>query len=694
MAFEYEALVGHLNIIGGRVVSAPPPGSLVEVAPQKAARGRETDTFFTLVLPTGANIGPASFYEQMAQHAAERYFDTSGSVSAALREVLVYLNENLVDHNRTAQGSTFLADMVCAVLRGEDLIIGRVGSAVASVWHEGILTVMPVDLLSDGTQPLGAQHMPDIKFHRHKVARGSRLLMADAPFAQINPERISGALGELGLDMMLVRLRESAMLQLAVMAIEFVPPEQPSPQPIPEGENSAAIQQAVRNAEGGKPAGRGAPNARGAGFIAVLVQRFFGLIAGLIARVLGIFTGGIEKGFGPDPTGSKRWFQSPMVAGLAVLFPVILVGLVVMLWLGGTGQTEYELCLREANGLAEIARGVPSSNPDGLRSTWGATIEAATRCKALRPDDEPSAVLISDGQNVIDQLNQVTRREAKLLQTLPDAQFTRILVQGLDVYVLDSSRQRVYTTTLTQNGLAMARSLTPILDMSKGATVSGFAVGDFVDIAFSAPQDALFALDRSGVLVICRRRQVQACEAQRLRDSEKWSNPLSMAVWGPEDRIYLLDVAANQIWRYDRTGGAYSGIANPYFDGANQGALQLCVDFKIDKDGQVFALRSDGVIIKYYRGQVQEFRLGGFPTGQEPISGESLTLDEDPIGRAIYITSRGATAIHQMTLGGSFDANIRATEESLFQSLGGVASNPAQQLLYLTSGNGIFVIQK
>ncbi|MBC7870407.1 MAG: hypothetical protein H7Y09_06170, partial [Chitinophagaceae bacterium] len=52
MAFEYEALVCHLYVVGGRSISAAPPGALVEVAPRKAARGREADTFFTLVLPS------------------------------------------------------------------------------------------------------------------------------------------------------------------------------------------------------------------------------------------------------------------------------------------------------------------------------------------------------------------------------------------------------------------------------------------------------------------------------------------------------------------------------------------------------------------------------------------------------------------------------------------------------------------
>lgn len=695
MAFEYEALIGHLNVIGGRALMAQPPGALVEVAPQRATRGREADTFFTLVLPAGSHIAPASFYEQMAQLAAEKYFETAGSVTAALREVLVFMNQNLIDHNRTAQGRPFLAHMLCAVLRGDDLILGRVGAGVAALAHAGRLEYYPEEPYPPHEIPLalGEQQIPDIKFTRHKVAAGSRLLLGDRPLADLNPERVALALGEIGLDMVLVRMKENALLQLTLLAVEFVPPEMPAPQPVPEGESSKTVAAAVRSAEG-RPAERKRRSRGGMSLVGAGIQRFFGILAGAGARIIGLVTGGIEGAFGPSPDGVKRWYQSPLAASMAVLMPVILVGLVVGLWLGGTGQTAFELCINEANELADIARGVPSSNPDGLRSTWNAVIVAAGNCDQLRPGDETVAALMSEGRELIDTLNQVTRRDAKLLASLEDAQFSRLLLQGLDVYVLDESRSRVYSTTLTNDGLNLTRQLTPILSMSRGSNVNGYVVGDFIDIAFASNTDQVFALDRSGVLVRCPRRQAQQCEALQLRGAENWQNPVAMVVWGPDDRIYILDVGANQIWRYNRDGGSYSGIATPYFDGQNQGVLQTCVDFKIDADGSVFALRSDGVVLKYNRGQIQEFRLGGFPVGQEPRTGQSLTLDEDPIGRAIYVTSREGLVVHEMTLGGTFAANIKVSDERLFSALAGVASNPAQRLLYAISGNSLMVIQK
>src|SRR5260370_40848714 len=99
---ELEAVVGHICGVGGRAVSATPPGALVELPPRKAQRGREQDTFFTLVTPAGTNLGQATFYEQLARLAADLYFRTSGGVTSGLRESIGVVNNNLIEHNVVA----------------------------------------------------------------------------------------------------------------------------------------------------------------------------------------------------------------------------------------------------------------------------------------------------------------------------------------------------------------------------------------------------------------------------------------------------------------------------------------------------------------------------------------------------------------------------------------------------------------
>jgi len=726
MPFEYEALVGHLYVVGGRAVSAHPPGALVEVAPKRAARGRETDTFFVLVLPSGEAVASASFYERMAQTAAERYFDSTGSVTAGLRQVYNSLNQDLREHNE-AQGNTpYEANMITAVLRGSDLIVARVGAAVAMVRHMGATQTVPNDLDNDDAvyeAPLGVKLTIDPKMTRFQVINGTRLIFADANLTELPLDGLTRAIAEADIGLSLIAFKELARLSLTLLAIEFVTPESPAPLPVPEGESTLAIadaskarphnpvtdapEQELRRARANKRPPK----------VVLQTQRGLGAAARTVASGADITSRTIEHYFErpPEPESPpepqtvvlddgtvveltpapKRRLRLPITGGVAVLIPVVLVAAVVLLWLGSAGRSEFELCIAEANKLAEIAREVPSSSPDNLLATWSGVISAARLCEDLRADDPEIAALIREGQSVVDRINIIERREPQLIQSLEGAQFKRVLMQGTDVYVLDSARNGVYHAILAQDGRSFTQRLEPILDMRQGVTVSGFTLGEFVDISFSQNLDEVFALDKNGVLVTCRRRQKQGCEAQSLLRTEEWVTPVAITVWGAEDRFYVLDPGANQIWRYDRLGGAYSGVPTPYFDGQNRGAISNAVDFAIGRppSGNVFVLRADGVIIQYFRGQIQEFRLVGYPQGQQPKTSTSMYLDEDPLGQAIYMVVRDSGTIYRFTQGGAHWSTYRAYDEGLFASLAGVVSNPGLELVYVISGNAIFFIE-
>jgi hypothetical protein len=115
MLDELEALVGHVFIVGGRAVSAAPPGALVELPPKKPQRGREQDTFFALVTSArGSAQAQATLYEQLAGLAAEYYFRSSGGVTSGLREAITGVNARLLEHSGPLVD---LSDMHCALRR-------------------------------------------------------------------------------------------------------------------------------------------------------------------------------------------------------------------------------------------------------------------------------------------------------------------------------------------------------------------------------------------------------------------------------------------------------------------------------------------------------------------------------------------------------------------------------------------------
>src|SRR5690349_8669124 len=206
---ELEALVGHIYIVGGRAVSATPPGALVELPPKKAQRGREQDTFFTLVTPAGANQGQAAFYEQLARLAADLYFRTSGSVTSGLREAIGVVNNNLIEHNVVA-GQRYEANMICLVLRGREVYLARAGSCLCLFRQGDSLITLPDDLQDEyelNGLPLGYSPVPDIKLSHYEVASGHVMALADAGFAQSDRSEISEALGAGGIQAIIEPLK-------------------------------------------------------------------------------------------------------------------------------------------------------------------------------------------------------------------------------------------------------------------------------------------------------------------------------------------------------------------------------------------------------------------------------------------------------------------------------------------------------
>ena len=246
MAFDLEALVGHLYVVGGRPINVNPPGASVVVAPPSAARGREGDTFFTLIVPSGT-IAPTSFYEQLAVLAAERYFSMSGSVTIALRAVFQVLNRNLHEHNEEHseyEQQQFKASIIIAVLHGDDLYVGRVGPVMSVLQTVGLTLTFPDDP-GDKAQffsaPLGVLPEPEVSMVRYGVNAGTRFALADANLADFGEAQLTSILLENDIEKVLDALREALKVQGQLMLVELVPPEAESPVLTAPGESTAEV---------------------------------------------------------------------------------------------------------------------------------------------------------------------------------------------------------------------------------------------------------------------------------------------------------------------------------------------------------------------------------------------------------------------------------------------------------------------
>lgn len=704
MPFELESLVGHLYVAGGRTINTTPPGALVEVAPKRAARGRETDTYFTLVLPSGT-YAPTSFYEQMATMSAERYFGSTGSVTSVLRNMFNTLNHNLHEHNLKS-ARQYEANMVSAVLRGEELYLARVGAAVLILIDDERVETLPEAIDDDEAlflPPLGVQPIPEVQMKRFRIKKGTRLLLVDANVAEIPLERIVETVRSETLEDVIDDYKALVTLQTQLIAAEFVPPHDPAPVVTVAGESSVQIANEINAAKARVQARTAAreddsvevkrePTAaeravqQGTGRVAQGTGQGFMAIGQLL-----------EKLTGGEPDPARKRLSAGAITTTVVMFPLVIVVIVVLSWIGNVGATEFEACVRQAADVADTARSMASSSPQNIINAWDTTIQVIDQCNELRPDDPTLQGLRREGQLVIDTLNNIKRREALPLTSFPGASISRLVLQGLDLYALDSANHRVHRVPLAADGRQPTMLPQFVTNMRQGARVDNFTVGRIIDIGFNENETMLVALDEQGVLVSCPPSFIMQCDAQEVLNSENWSNPVAINIW--ENRLYVLDVGSNQIWRYEQNGGKYINAPMEYFSGSTRPTLARAVDFDISSTGttrgSVYILFSDGTMARYFQGEQLSFGFSDFPVGQT-LSAENTTvgmfMNDSPVFPAFYIISRPARTIYETSLAGTYYDTYRVFDEEKFDLISDIAVDADQQIAYVASGNTIFTI--
>lgn len=708
MPFEYEVLVGYLYVVGGRSISTPPPGALVEIAARKVGRARELDTFFTLVIPSGDTVAPAAFYEEMAREGAEQYYNSTGSVTAGIKTVFTHLNTNLYEHNKS-DPRHYEASMLCGVLRGVDLYVGKVGSGVGLFRHEGETQPFPTDFSyreSLQTPALGVIPEPDIRMGRYQVSAGTRLLLSDTALLDYPTDMLTTTLGLEDIGTVLGSLREQVKRQITAMAIEFVPPNQPTSPTVKTGESSAVITGAASApvaaplvAEASAPQPPREPGSiRRSSRRGGTVRNFIARLANFGASAVDLTLHLLDRLIPTPPEGKKGWLSSPIAAAVALLVPVLVVVFVVLFWLSGTDESEFDRCVTRANTTTETARAIASSDVTGTLAAWNAVLAVAAECETIRPDNEEMRALRVEAQQFLDRIQNISRRGTSVIYDFPAASLTQAVLQGEDMYVLDSANQQVYRITLTEDGLGVIDgSYTPIPAMRRNGRVINFDVGNIIDIAWAdngaglSQSNVITALDENGVLIACPPRFLQDCTAQQLPNRETWNTPVAIQYW--EGRLYILDPAANQIWRYDPSGGTFSGMPVEYFTGSNRYDITTAVDFAINAGGDLYLVTSAGVMAVFRAGEQLDFAFSAFGS-QRMTAPTAMFLNTSPIAQGLYFAERGQRAIFETTMAGTFINAYRAASDDQFAELSNVVVDTNRGVVYALAGNSILAFPR
>ena len=105
------------------------PGLMAVTPPRRTAHGREADRLLVYLTLSGNTSFSTADYNQFITQTSQRFYQTSGSLTFAMRTAVGVLNQALVGRNlhTTGKGEYILGRLILGVLRGPQFVFGQCG---------------------------------------------------------------------------------------------------------------------------------------------------------------------------------------------------------------------------------------------------------------------------------------------------------------------------------------------------------------------------------------------------------------------------------------------------------------------------------------------------------------------------------------------------------------------------------------
>ena len=171
----FDLTLSPLYRINGQEIASL-PGLFVQLPPRNAARGREQDRLIVYLLLTGTSVFSTSEYMQVAQDAANVFFQTPRTLTSALRTAAESVNKNLLDRNMksSSRGQYATGWLTLGVLRDTQFTLSMNGPMHA-YWfgqHEARHIHEP----GTSGKGLGTSQAINIHYAQTTISAGDRLL--------------------------------------------------------------------------------------------------------------------------------------------------------------------------------------------------------------------------------------------------------------------------------------------------------------------------------------------------------------------------------------------------------------------------------------------------------------------------------------------------------------------------------------
>lgn len=708
----------------------PIPGLLAQTAPPKSARGRERDYLFAHLSLSGPPEEAAPLAQEFISHLSQEYYHSTGTVTAALRRVVLDMNERLLYYNmenrRAVEGA-----LTAAVLHGDELFTLQAGEALSYLGHNFGVERLPSQTSSPAT-PLGRSAGLDIRFAYHKLQVGDMLLLADPRLASINGTTLAPVLVdteiESGLDALAAVVgADTARLLLvefadeipASLPMKLVPrtarqgsrPKAPAPVRAAPAPASDPPPEAVASPAGGPKRDPGLPplrTAAGPAISAATVEAAARQAAATSVRGMSDATGWLSAVVdrlappaGEDEEESRINWALP--TAVALIVPLLVIGIVFSVYLQRGNVEELGQIKQDMIEQMVVAESI-IGDPARSRAAYEAVLVLAAAAEELRPGDGEVARMRFEARESLDRMDDVTR----LIATPFGAFGEEANLQGIALrstveggyYVHDQTGNEVLFQA-TNEGYDALESGEPEVVAFGGQAVGTEIMGPFVDMIWRSDGSAdtragLSMLDRTGVLFTYY-PNLGDTRAVPLGFSSTWLNPVALSTYG--GRLYILDNGAGQIWKYFPAGEGFEQVPDDtaIFFGPEAG-LQQAVDFDLySEDGSLVVIYNDGRI-RYY-----DTRSGRIQWDETTLMQNGLTaplvapVAVQLVGRglnaSVFVLDPASSRVVQISRGGTVLAQYRALDaqgEELLSRASDFAVAESPFRLLVTTGNQVF----
>jgi hypothetical protein len=352
-------------------------------------------------------------------------------------------------------------------------------------------------------------------------------------------------------------------------------------------------------------------------------------------------------------------------------------------------QSQYEGYVEQAKMKRDIALGTDS--PVVARDYWLEVLALVDQAAGLQPDLAEVLPLRAQAEAEVDRIDGVTRlgRFSKIYEySALDSAPTRVIVAGLDVYVLDQGAGRVYHHALNELRTGLRNPNAEQVLAEEGQALESQRLGSLIDIAWmedggERQAGALLILDRNGLLLEYDPSWEQL-RTQSVGGKETWSHPVAMRTF--DSNLYLLDGRANQVFKYQ--GQQYSSAPSPWIQ---DGEVNLNTAVDLGIDGSIYVLHSTGKLTKYFGGEAVPFIVTQMRTPMS--SADALYAETEDIAQYIYIASGTEMRIVQLDREGVFVRQLAPSlgQEDTFGQLAGLFVDEPGSKLYVIASSALYV---